>query len=118
MKEKSKTNKLFSGLSVQTVITAIQGILEISLFAIMSRLLSKADFGYYAALMGIMTVCLSLSEAGLGSAIIQKKNASEGHVNTAFTLSILLGLLFSMIIFIFAPQISIIVAEDNQKTYI
>lgn len=113
MKEKSKTNKLFSGLSIQTVITAIQGILEISLFAIMSRLLSKADFGYYAALMGIMNVFLSLSEAGLGSAIIQKKNASEGHVNTAFTLSILLGLLFSAIIFIFAPQISIIVADKS-----
>ena len=110
---RSRTEKLFNGLSTQTFITIIMGVLEITLFAIMSRLLSKTVFGYYAALMGIMNVFLSLSEAGLGAAVIQKKDISDGHVNTAFTMSLILGSSFSLIVFLFAPILAELVADNT-----
>lgn len=109
----SKTAVLFRGISVQTIVTITMGILEILYFAIMSRLLSKVDFGYFAAIMGIMAICMSLSEAGLGSAVIQKKDASKQYISTAFTLSIILGLTCSIILFFIAPWIANLVADGT-----
>ena len=66
----TKTNTLFKGMSIQTLVTMMMGVLEITYFAIMSRLLTKADFGYFAAISAVMAICMSLSDAGLGSAVI------------------------------------------------
>lgn len=111
--EESRTSKLFKGISIQTIITIVMGVLEIAYFAVMSRLLSKAEFGYFAAISGVMAVCMSLSEAGLGSAIIQKKDASDAHISTSFTLSIILGISFSIIIFLIAPWIANTIADET-----
>ena len=92
MANDNKTKTLFKGMSVQTLVTIVMGVLEITYFAIMSRLLTKSDFGYFAAIGGVMAICMSLSDAGLGSAVIQKKDASEKHVSTAFSLSCIMNI--------------------------
>ena len=84
-------SKFFKGVSVQSAITITIGLMELIVFSLMSRLLSKSDFGYFAALSGITTICTSLTEAGLGSAIIQKKDASISFIQTAFSLSWIFG---------------------------
>ena len=109
----NKTSTFFKGMSVQTLITIVMGVLEIVVFAIMSRLLSKSDFGYFAALMGIVAVFQSLSEAGLGSSIIQKKGENPRHISTAFTLSCLLGLMGTSIVFVLAPILAILIADET-----
>ncbi len=109
----SKTNTLFKGLSVQTLVTLLMGVLEITYFAIMSRLLTKTDFGYFAAISGVMAICMSLSDAGLGSAVIQKKDASDKHISTAFSLSCILGSVFSALLFILSPWIARLIVDDT-----
>ena len=109
----NRTKILFQGISIQTLITIIMGVLEVVYFAIMSRLLLKSDFGYFAAISGIMVICMSLSEAGLGAAVIQKKDASDSHISTAFTLSFLLGLAFSIIVFILSEKIANILVDNT-----
>lgn len=109
----NRTTTLFKGLSVQTIITIIMGILEIVFFAIMSRLLTKSDFGYFAAISGIMAICMSLSEAGLGSAVIQKKETSSEHLSTAFTLSCCIGAFFSIVLFLMSPHIASLIADET-----
>lgn len=109
----NKTSTFFKGMSVQTLITIVMGVLEIVVFAIMSRLLSKSDFGYFAALMGMVAVFQSLSEAGLGSAIVQKKGDNTKHVSTAFTLSCLLGLIGTCVVFVLAPLLATLIADDT-----
>ncbi|TYK37816.1 lipopolysaccharide biosynthesis protein [Bacteroides pyogenes] len=109
----NNSSKLFSGLSVQTIITIILAVLELFYFSIISRLLSKTDFGYFAAATGIMSIFTSLSEAGLGAAIIQKKRESSEHVSTAFTLSLLLGLVFSSIVYVSAFGLAMLIADDT-----
>lgn len=111
--EGSRTSILFKGISIQTIITIVMGTLEIVFFSIMSRLLSKADFGYFAAITGVMAICMSLSEAGLGSAVIQKKDTSKAYISTAFTLSIILGFVCSIILFISAQWIAELVADKT-----
>lgn len=106
-------NTFLNGISVQTVITIIMGIMELTVFSLMSRLLSKEDFGYFAALSGIMTICTSITEAGLGSAIIQRKDASSSFISTAFTLSWLFGVFGSVILFSVAPFVANTIADEH-----
>ena len=73
----SNTSKAVRGMSSQTLVTLILGIVEIVSFSIMSRLLSQSDFGYYAAISAITIVFTSFSETGIGSAIIQRKEISS-----------------------------------------
>lgn len=109
----SRTDKLFNGLSVQTIITFVMGVLEIVVFAIISRLLTKSDFGYYAAVSGIIAIFVSISEAGLGSAVIQKKDASKRFISTAFTLSCIICLIMSLLLVGLAPQLARLVADET-----
>lgn len=110
---KDNSSKVINGLSVQTIITIILAILELVYFSFMSRLLSRIDFGYFAAATGVMSVFLSLSEAGLGAAIIQKKDDKPEHVSTAFTLSLILGLITSCLAYLLAPVLANIIADDS-----
>lgn len=111
-----KTTQFLKGASTQAIITVVMGVMEIVVFAIVSRLLSKTDFGYYAAITGIIAVVLSISEAGLGSSVIQKKDASTSFISTAFTWSCLIGLTASLAVFIFAPLLAEIVADQTLTT--
>lgn len=94
MTQQSNTQKVVKGISSQTLVTLVMGIMEIVVFSIMSRLLSKEDFGLFAAISAITIVFGSLSEAGIGSALIQKKNADKAYVNTSFTVSFISGSFF------------------------
>lgn len=109
----TRTDKLFNGLSVQTIITFVMGVLEIVVFAIISRLLTKSDFGYYAAVSGIIAIFMSISEAGLGSAVIQKKDAPKRFISTAFTLSCIICLIMSLLLVALAPQLARLVADET-----
>lgn len=98
----SNTSKALKGISSQTVVTILLGVLEVVSFSIMSRLLSKEDFGFYAAVNAIVIVFSSLSETGIGSAIVQSKETSARYINNAFTLSLLFGLASMALLFLAA----------------
>ena len=95
MNNASVTKKTIRGLSFQTLVTIVLGLVEIGAFSIMSRLLSQQDFGYYAAIVAVATVFQSLSETGIGSAIVQKKNIDQHFIDNAFSLSVILGVIIS-----------------------
>ena len=90
-RDSSNTQKVLTGISSQTIVTIALGVTEIVSFSFMSRLLSKNDFGYYAAITAIVTVFSSLSNAGIGSAVIQCKELTKRYVDNAFTLSLIFG---------------------------
>ena len=91
--DNSSSNNFLKGISVQTIISFASALLQLVVFAIFSRLLSREDFGYYAALMGIITIFTSISDAGIGASIIQKAKPSIQYLSTAFTLSLIAGVI-------------------------
>lgn len=92
MSDQSNTQKTLRGVSSQTVVTIVLGVVEVIAFSVMSRLLTKDDFGYYAVVCAISAVFSCLADAGIGSAIIQRKNSDSHFINVAFTLSLIFGL--------------------------
>ena len=71
--------------------------LNIVYLAIMARLLEKSDFGLMAIVVSILAFGNVFSEAGMGSALIQRKNITDNHKSAALHFSFLLaGFLFTI----------------------
>ena len=113
MNAQNNTQKVIKGISSQTVVTIALGIVEVLSFSIMSRLLTKEDFGYYAAITAITAVFSSFSETGIGSAIIQKKTIDKGFINSAFTLNLLFGLVISFSLYLLAGPLSRVILDES-----
>ena len=111
----SSTSKAIHGLSSQTLVTILLGLVEIISFSIMSRLLTQQDFGYYAAISAITVVFSSFSETGIGAAIIQRKEIDSKYINNSFTLSFLFGIFISLLLVIMAAPLSTAVADESMK---
>lgn len=115
-KTASNTEKALRGMSSQTIVTIVLGIVEIVSFSIMSRLLTQEDFGYYAALSAILIVFNSFAETGIGSAIIQRKNADQHFINNAFTLSFVFGSVLSILLFALSDVLARTVVDSSMST--
>ena len=111
--EDSNKNKVYKGMKSQTIVTIVMGILEVIYFAIMSRLLNKEDFGYFAVITAVTAILQTLTEAGLGSSVIQKKDPSAKFISTAFTLSILTGVFFCIFLIVGAGFFSNLMLGTN-----
>ena len=102
-------------MSSQTIVTIVLGLVEVVSFSIMSRLLTKEDFGYYAAISAITMVFATFSETGIGSAIVQQKDLTKHYVNNAFTISLVFGGFISVLLFLLAGPLSSSVADESMK---
>lgn len=109
-----KTSDAFlKGLSVQTIVSFGNAVLQLIVFAILSRLLSREDFGYYAALMGITLIFMAISDAGIGSSVIQKRELTTRFSSTAFILSLILGIVLAVINFALAPFLADLILNQT-----
>ncbi|MCM1140585.1 MAG: oligosaccharide flippase family protein [Muribaculum sp.] len=106
----SSTEKAIKGVYSQTAIVLMKSVLSLLYFSLMSRLLTPEDFGYFALITAVTTILCSLSEAGLGSSVVQKKDADKDYTSTAFTMSLALGTFFSFILVCGAEVFSKIVS--------
>lgn len=111
----SNTQKVVKGVSSQTLVTIVLGVVEIGSFAIMSRLLTQQDFGYYAAITAITSIFATFSETGIGSAIVQQKELTKRYIDNAFTISLLFGIAISLALFSFSGVLARGVADESMK---
>lgn len=111
----SNRQKVVKGVSSQTLVTIVLGVVEIGSFAIMSRLLTQQDFGYYAAITAITSIFATFSETGIGSAIVQQKELTKRYIDNAFTISLLFGIAISLALFSLSGVLSRGVADESMK---
>ena len=114
-KNQTNTQKAIRGLSSQTIVTIVLGMVEIVSFSIMSRLLSKQDFGYYAAIVAVSTIFSSLSSNGIGSAIVQRKELTRQYIDNAFTLSLFIGIAVSGLLCMLSGVLARGVADESMQ---
>lgn len=107
-----ESSKVFKGAASQTIVAGILGVLGLAYFSIMSRLLTKEDFGYYAIITGITGILTEISNAGLGSAIIQKKDPGKKFIYTAFSLSFIIGFSAFVLLFTLSSALSRLLVGD------
>lgn len=112
----SNTQKALKGMSSQTIVTIILGIVEIGSFSIMSRLLSQNDFGYFAVISAVLAVFSALSDAGIGSAIVQRKDLDQKFLNNAFTLCFVFGGVTCVALFLSSNFLASTIVDESMST--
>ena len=80
-----------------------QAGLQLLVLAVMARLVSAADFGVVSAALVVIGFSSIFSQLGFGPALVQRPELEPRHLDTAFTSSVLFGLLLGAIIWIGAP---------------
>jgi O-antigen/teichoic acid export membrane protein len=66
---------------------------------VLARLLSPADFGLTALAMTLVVIADTVLEVPLILALTRLKSADKAHLDTAFTLAVLRGLLLALVVF-------------------
>lgn len=84
----------YSGIIIHLIITAV-----------LARMLKPADFGIIALATVFIHFFNTLTEAGIGPAVIQKKDLVKKDYDTLFLITALMGLVFGLFFFMICPLI-------------
>lgn len=100
-------NSLSKGI-IYTAIPRYFGVfLSIIINSILSRVLLPGDFGIIAIVLVIITFFNILVDLGIGPAIIQRNNETEGDLSSFFSFTFYVGLLLGIIFFFISKPISL-----------
>lgn len=90
-------NDLKSGFLFTTMGSFGTIIIQLIINTFLARLLSPNDYGLVAIVLVFLTFFQFLSDAGIGSAIIQNQRLNKQDVNVLFTLSIFISIGLSLL---------------------
>ncbi len=99
----SLASKAISGIKWNTISTILNAIMQIGYTSIMARLLAPEAFGLVAISIIILQFGGYFAQMGFNKAIIQIKDLTDDHIRATFTSSLLLGILFTVLIWVTAP---------------
>lgn len=78
-------------------------LLHVVVLAILARLVTPEEFGVVSAALIVIGLSSIVSQVGLGPALVQRHALERRHIDTAFTSSVLLGVLLGAIMWVGAP---------------
>lgn len=106
MQEESLKNKTLKGIGWSAIDNVAGYAVTFVVGIILARLLSPEDYGLLG-LIGIFTaICSCFINAGFGTALIRKKDATDDDYNTVFIFNILMSISLYAIMFFCAPLIA------------
>ncbi|MFM7771030.1 MAG: oligosaccharide flippase family protein, partial [Bacteroidota bacterium] len=98
--------KFVSSFSWNTATVVFQILIQLGYTALLARLIAPESFAVMGIVLSLMGFAEIFSQIGLGPALIQRKEVSQAHLNSAFTTSLALGVLFTTMFIVAAPFIS------------
>ena len=111
----SLIDRTIKGGMWQSIAMVVHALLQVVVIAVLARLISPEEFGVFAIVSVLTAFVLFISEAGFGPSLIYQRTLTAGHVNAAFTSTIVLSFLFAIGLWISAPQLGIFF-ENEQVT--
>lgn len=105
------------GLGWSTLGNVVAAGFQLVVSGVLARLLTPADFGLMAMANVLLRFGNYFSQMGLGVTLVQKRTLSRAEVQVAFTSSVLLGMLFTALIWNSAPWASRFF-HDERLTYL
>lgn len=98
--------KTAGGVRWNLVGTIGTNALRVIVIPILGRLLTPNEFGVVAAALTVIAFATFLKDAGVGNALVQRKELSERHVEAAFAFSIIFGVVLAGGLAFVAPAIA------------
>jgi lipopolysaccharide exporter len=97
------TSKAFLALNWSYLSTIANAIMQTGFTAVLARLLNPEAYGLIAMAGVVLRFGSYFAHMGIGSALIQKDELTTEDIRAGFTSSVLLGLVFSILIYVLAP---------------
>ncbi|MBN1255251.1 MAG: lipopolysaccharide biosynthesis protein [Deltaproteobacteria bacterium] len=89
------------------VLRGVEKVLGLVRLVILARLLAPSDFGLFGIALLAMSTLETFSQTGFQTALIQRKEDITHYLDTAWTVSIIRGVILFIIIFLSAPHVSL-----------
>jgi O-antigen/teichoic acid export membrane protein len=102
----SHGQRFISGLSWNTLTVVLQVVIQLLYTGLFARMVEPQAFALMGVVLSIMGLAEIFSQIGIGPALIQRQQVDQGHLNSAFYTSILLGLAFTLLFVAAAPAIA------------
>lgn len=100
---KDLTHRTIGGLLWMAGGKGAYGVLQLLVLAVLARLLTPADFGVVSAALVVIGLSQIVSQLGLGPALVQRPTLEPRHIDTAFSVSVILGIGLGALIWLIAP---------------
>lgn len=107
MNNKSLTKQGIVGAVWKTSGSLLKILAQFLMLAVLARLISPVDFGYVAFIMIMVGFTDLFSKMGIGGALIQLDNITDGQIKTGFTLSLIFGLVLSVSFYFVTPYLAV-----------
>lgn len=98
--------RAINGLMLQQLGVVVQVVLQLVTLGILARTLSPQDFGVFSVATVFSNFAGLISQMGVGPALVQREELQDAHVATGFTLSVVLGLVFAVLIYLSSPLVA------------
>ena len=102
----STREKFIASFGWQALNVFSQVILQLIFISILARLITKDAFGVMAIALFVVGFIEIFSQIGIGPALIQRKELTKEHINGAFFISLLLGIGFTIALYLVAPLVA------------
>ena len=101
------------GLAWTLVDTWGRQLLNLAVFLVLARLLDPADFGLVALAAVFVQFAQLVVDQGLGDALIQRRELSTSHVDTAFWVALATGAVLTLALLLLAGPIAAVLSEPD-----
>lgn len=106
-----------NGISWMGALRGVTRGLSFIKIAVLARIFSPAQFGIYGIASLVLGFLEMLTETGINIFLIQKQEKVDKYIDSAWVVSILRGMVISLIIFLIAPIIAVYF-NNPQSTFI
>ncbi len=106
------------GVKWTTISAIFTAIAKLAQVAILTRFLSKADFGLIAIALLVNSFCAIFMDMGVTTAVLHKIKISKEEYSSLYWLNIVSGLLLTLLAFVFSPLIANYYNEPELRTII
>ena len=100
-----KSNAL-KGVSWITLLRGLTRIVTILRLSVLGRLLTPAEFGFFGIASLLLSLLEILTETGINVFLVQEKKDLKEYINSAWIVSLLRGIILTIVIILTAPIIT------------
>ncbi len=100
------SKKIKQGIKWQAIISVFSQALYFINGVILARILGPKEFGVYGMAQIVSSFVWMFWQLGLNAAIVQRKEIDRAHLDTAFTISMIMGIICAVLTWFSAPFIA------------
>ena len=108
-----ESKKIFLGIGWSFAERFFAQIISLIVSIVLARLLSPDNYGILAIVNVFVSIGDALVTGGFGTALVQKKSPTQKDFNSIYCLSILISVFLYILLFFFAPIISLFYANKK-----